>query len=306
MRVFVTGATGYIGSAVASAFSRAGHHVVGLTRAEERARALGARGVEPIVGSMDAPDVWLAAARSCSLVVHCAAEYGPRYMKLDAEVVDTLRSCAGRAVAPHTFLYTSGTWVYGDTRGERVDETSPLSPPPLVAPRVEVEKRVIDSNRDWLRTLVIRPGCVYGGSGSLTALWFKSAAKDGAARLVGDGAQRWAMIHLEDLAELYVRAGESGLGGELFNATDRSRSTVRECAVAASRAAGAGGRILPTTVAEASKSLGPVAECLAFDQHVDSSKAERMLGWRPRHTGFVDEVEQLHAAWRELTSRSVR
>ena len=147
---------------------------------------------------------------------------------------------------------------------------------------------------------------MYGGSGSLTARWFETAAHSGAAEIVGDGAQRWSMIHLDDLADLYVRAVESGRGGEVFNATDRSRSTVLACAQAASRAAGAEGRVVKTSIADAAKKLGAFAECLGFDQHIDSSKAVRLLGWQPRHAGFVDEVERLHSSWRALTHPSIR
>lgn len=303
MKIFVTGATGFIGSAVASACARGGHHVVGLTRSQGNAALLDARGIEPVVGSMDAPGSWLPRAQRCSVLVHCAAEYSARYLELDRQAVEVLSSCAGRAGAAHTLVYTSGVWVYGDTHGERVDESSELDPPLLVAPRAKTEDFVIKASHDRLHTLVIRPGCVYGGSGSLTALWFETAAKEGAARIVGEGAQRWAMIHVEDLADLYVRAGESGLRAEVFNATDRSRSTVLECASAASRAAGAGGKVAATSLADALKSLGPMAECLAFDQHVDSSKAARLLGWQPRHAGFVDQVERHHASWRALANR---
>lgn len=304
MKVFVSGATGFVGTAVSSAFVRAGHHVRGLTRSKAKADSLDARGIEPVVGSMDKPDPWLAKARECSLLVHCAAEEGARYMELDTDMVETLVACVGTLGAPHALLYTSGVWVYGDTRGERVDESSPLHPPELVAARARNEGRVLSANSERLRTIVIRPGCVYGGSGSLTGLWFKSAKKEGAARFVGQGAQRWAMIHLDDLAELYVRAGESGRGGEVFNATDRSNATVRECAAAASRAAGAEGKVATTSIAEATKRLGPVAECLAFDQHVDSSKAVRLLGWQPRHAGFIDQVERHYASWRALSKQS--
>jgi nucleoside-diphosphate-sugar epimerase len=105
------------------------------------------------------------------------------------------------------------------------------------------------------------------------------------------------MVHLDDLAELYVRAAESACAGQVFNATDRSRFSVQDCARAASRAAGAGGKVESISVAEASKTMGPMAECLALDQHVDSSKAARLLGWQPRHGGFVDGVERYFRAW---------
>ena len=306
MQVFVTGATGFIGSAVASAFARAGHQVLGLTRSQDKAASLAGREIEPIVGSIDAPDAWLARARGCSVILHCAAEYTARFLELDRQVVEQLLGLRGRPGAALTVVYTSGCWVYGDTGAKSADETTELRPPALVTARARTEERVLGAESEHLHTIVIRPGCVYGGTGSLTARWFETAAQNGAAEIVGDGAQRWSMIHLDDLADLYLCAAESGCRGEVFNASDRSRSTVLECATAAGRAAGAQGRVVKTSVADAAKKMGAFAECLGFDQHIDSSKAVRRLGWQPRHAGFVDEVERLHRSWRALTKPSVR
>ncbi len=206
---------------------------------------------------------------------------------------DASRDRSGRVL-----IATSGVWVYGDTGDGVADEAAPLDPPTHVAPRPAVDAAVLSWNGGGLRTLVIRPGCVYGGGGSLTAAWFESAARAGAARVVGDGTNRWAMVHRDDLADLYVRAAESGLGGEVLNATDRSRATVNECAAAASLAAGAEGRVEHVPVEVAVAAMGPFATCLALNQHVDSWKAVRRLGWTPRHGGFVDSAPRLYAAWK--------
>ena len=302
MRAFVTGASGFIGSAVALELARAGHEVVGLVRSPEKAGALHAGEVATVVGSIESARDWIGRAGACEVIVHAAAEHSPRAFDVDREFVRALLEAVRGAGAPRLLLYTSGVWVYGDTGGRRVDESTPPTPHPYVARRVEHERMVLAADQGPVRTLVIRPGCVYGASGSLTASWFASATKEGAARIVGDGANRWSMVHRDDLARLYVLAAESGRHGEVFNATDRSRSTVRECAEAASRAAGAGGRVASTPTAEAVKKLGAFAECLALDQHVDSGKATRLLGWQPRHAGFVDEAERCFLGWRAATA----
>jgi nucleoside-diphosphate-sugar epimerase len=297
MKIFVTGASGYIGSAVCEELARAGHEVLGLVRSEAKGRPLAAREIRPVVGTMQDPDAWIGATRDCSVLVHCAAEMSPQFHALDRQTIDALLGSPSSAPAARLVLYTSGVWVYGDTGTRTVDESTPLRPPAMPKPRAETEERVLAANTSRLRTLVLRPGCVYGGSGSLTAMWFDSAAKSGAARIVGDGSQRWAMVHRDDLALAYRLAIESSCAGEVFNVTDRSRFTVHECASAASRLAGTGA-VESLPLARATQELGSVAECLAMTQHVDSSKAARVLGWNPRHGGFVDGVERYFTAWK--------
>jgi nucleoside-diphosphate-sugar epimerase len=299
MRIFITGATGYIGAAVAAAFARKGHNVFGLVRTPAKATRLAAAEGTPVAGNLHDPDGWRHAADACDVLVHCAVEYSEKQWDVHSGTVEALIDSARRAHRPRKLLVTSGVWVYGDTGDGVADETSALVPPALVTPRPAADDRVLDANGTLLRTLVLRPGCVYGGPGGMTASWFESAVKEGAARTVGDGANRWAMVHVEDLADLYVRAAESPFGGEVFNATDRSRFTVLDCARAASLAAGADGKTVSWPLAEAATALGAAfAECLALNQHVDSSKAVRLLGWQPRHGGFVDGAERYFQAWR--------
>jgi len=304
MRIFVTGSTGFIGAAVTAAFARKGHHVFGLVRTPAKATRVAAAEATPVAGNLHDPNGWRAAADACDVLVHCAVEYTEQQWDLHSRSVEVLIDSARRAHRPRKLLVTSGCWVYGDTGHGVADETSVLAPPALVAPRPAADDRVLDANGTLLRTLVLRPGCVYGGSGGLTASWFESAVAEGASRLVGDGENRWAMIHVEDLADLYVRAAESPYGGEVFNATDRSRFTVLECARAASLAAGAGGRTVSWPLAEARKALGETyAECLALSQHLDSSKAVRLLGWQPHHGGFADGAPRYVQGWRAASGR---
>jgi len=230
--------------------------------------------------------------------VHCAAEYSPDGGDLDRETMEALLGAAGESGRTRLVIYTGGAWIYGSTGGVAVTEASPVDPPRLVAHRAAVEKMVLAANRGSTRTLVLRPGTVYGGRAGLTASWFQSAVAEGAARLLGDGSFRWCMVHVSDLADAYLKAIESPFGGEIFNVTDRSRFTVLECARAASRAAGKGGKVVHTPAEEAVAAMGDFATCLMLDQHVDSSKAVRLLRWQPRHGGFVDGVERYFLAWR--------
>jgi nucleoside-diphosphate-sugar epimerase len=127
-------------------------------------------------------------------------------------------------------------------------------------------------------------------AGAIIAASSTVPAAGRAATVVGDGTGHWSVVHLDDLAEGYLRLGESSMGGEIFNLTDRSRDTVGAMARAAASAVGFGGGVRLLPVAEALQEMGPIAECLALDQHVDSGKAVRRLGWQPRHGGFVNDV----------------
>lgn len=295
MKVFVTGATGTIGGPVARAFRREGHEVLGLARSASKARSLSAREIRPVLGALEEPETFVRAAAECDVIVHAAADAGAAMFPLDRAALETVLAAAKPGPQPKTLIYTSGTWIYGDTGGRRTDESAPLRPPAYGADRILHERLVLDA--DGIRGLVLRPGCLYGRQGSLTSMWFEGAAR-GALEIVGDGSAQWALVHQDDLADAYVRAAASGLSGEIFNVSEPSGPTVLDMARAVARTTGYAGEIRRLPVAEAVARFGPFAECLAYDQQLDSEKAERLLGWRPRHRGFVEEVGVYFEAWK--------
>jgi nucleoside-diphosphate-sugar epimerase len=294
MKIFVTGATGHIGFRVAHAFRRAGHHVLGLTRSEAGATRLDRHEIRPVLGTMQDPGSWKG-AEDASVLVHVASDSKADTWAADRAAVEGLLALAGKGASPKTLLYTSGVWVYGSTGDRLADETTPLAPLPMSLPRVETEKRVLSAA--GIKGIVMRPGCVYGYGGSMTAMWFGGAAA-GSIEVPGDGHNRWATVHADDCADAYVRAASSGLTGEIFNVTDRSRAPVRRLVTAAARAAAFKGEIRWVPLDEARRKMGGFADALALDQHVDSRKAVLRLGWQPVHGGFEDEVETYYAAWK--------
>jgi nucleoside-diphosphate-sugar epimerase len=213
----------------------------------------------------------------------------------DRTAIEALIAAGPKGPRPKTLIYTSGVWINGPTGEAAADETTPLNPLPIVAWRPAHEQAVLSATT--VRGIVLRPGCVYGKSGSLTASWFEGGQKKDLS-IVGDGRNRWAMVHADDLADAYLRVAQSGLSGEVFNVTDRSRYTVGEMATAAARAAGFSGDLRYIPLAEAAKAMGPFAEALAVDQHVSSWKLARRLGWQPQHGGFVDGARTYYQAWK--------
>ena len=296
MQVFVTGATGYIGFAVSAALRRAGYRVWGLARSETKARRLAQHEIEPIIGDLADPKTYLDVASECALLVHTGFDYAANGVAKDRTAIDTLLEAGRRGAKPKTFIFTSGAWVYGDTSDRMVDETTPPNPAKLVAWRPAHEQIVLQAA--GVRGLVIRPGDVYGGSGGLTGQWFAGPSTGNPPLVVGDGRNRPPMVHVDDLADAYVRVAESGLAAEIFNVNDQSRLTVLEMATAAARAAGYEGEVRPTPLVEARKTLGDFADALALSQHIDARKAARLLGWQPRHDGFLDDADVYYRAWK--------
>src|SRR2546422_5753802 len=208
MRVFVTGAAGYVGFAVATALRRTGHDVYGRTRAAAKAPHLARREIRPVIGDIGDPKSYADMAESCSVLVHTAFEASASAVTKDKPAVDALIEAGRRGAQPKTLIYTSGVWVHGDTGGKLVDETDPLKPIKLVAWRPAHEQLVLQAKP--VRGLVIRPGCVYGGRGRLTRAWFEAAAGGQEPTVVGAGHHRGPMGAVDELAGAHVRAARCG------------------------------------------------------------------------------------------------
>ncbi len=173
MKVFLTGATGYIGTAVAERLRAAGHQLSGLARSDQAAARLAAAGVTPIRGDFTNPAAVASGARSANAVISMATTYDA---KVDAPAVDAILDALAGSNKP--FIYTSGIWVNGDTGGIVVDETTPPEPVELVAWRKAVEDRVLASASRGVRSVVIRPAIVYGRGGGIPAGFRDSARKE--------------------------------------------------------------------------------------------------------------------------------
>ncbi len=294
MRIFITGATGYIGFNVAMEFRRAGHEVFGLARSAVKAQPLLHNEIRPVIGSMEEPGSYLKAAASCSVLIHAASDASAQ-AEMDRKTIEALASTANNGAQPKTLIYTSGVWVHGDTKCEYIDETCPLAPAKLVAWRPAVE--TIDAQRSRRARDCDSPRMRLWKGGRPYGMWFAGANTGQALDVIG-GRNHWAIVHVSDLAVGYRLIAESGLSGEVFDLVDSSRETVGEMAAAAAKAAGntAGVRFIP--LAQAAQKMGDFAECLALDQHVDAGKARRLVGWSPRHRGFASDAGLYYASWK--------
>ena len=299
MKVFVTGGTGFIGSAVVRELVRAGHDVTTLSRSAEKGEPLRREGADIVLGELGDPSTYKAAAAEADAIIHAAFDYAAT-VETDATAIETLIRAArtheeGKEALALSLVYTSGCWVLGDTGGEPADESFPLHPAEIVEWRPAHERTVLEAAGNGLATAVIRPGMVYGGSGSVTAGLFLSAEEESASAYVGDGENRWSMVHREDLARLYRMILEARAPGVLHG-VDGHPVRVREAARAASMAAGAGGATRSLPIEEARATMGPMADALVMDQWLVGRRSAE-LGWAPERASFVEEAA---SAYEEL------
>jgi nucleoside-diphosphate-sugar epimerase len=285
MNVFLTGATGYIGSVVAENLIAAGHSVTGLARSDASAGKMSLKGIMPVRGDLTSPAALAEGTRAVDGVIHAGTTNDGR---LDSEAVRAMLDTVRGTGKP--FIYTSGIWVLGNTGKTPADESAPLNPIALVAWRPAVEGMVLESAKQGVRAIVIRPAIVFGRGGGIPADLVKSARETGAARYVGDGLNRWPTVHVHDLADLFTRALDRAAPGTLLHAVDDTAFRVKEIAEAASDAASAGGRTGSWPLEEARKSLGPYADALVLDQWISAGKAKRTLGWNPREKSVLEDL----------------
>lgn len=292
MKIFLTGATGYIGSAVLGALLRGGHEVTALVRDPEKADGVARRGVKPVIGELSKPASYSGIAQSCDAIIHAARDHSTRGPKVDREAIGTLLASAGQRAASGkaaAFVYTSEVWVLGDTQGAATEDY-PVNPPALVAWRPEHERLVLESV-PGVRTAVIRPAVVYGGARGIIGDLLKDAA-NGLVRVVGDGHNHWPCIYDRDLADLYVRVATHDDGLGTFHANDEADERVSDIVDAIANQAPMRPDVRNVPLPEARKKMGPYADALALDQIVRSRRA-RALGWAPTLHSVAGNVARL-------------
>ncbi len=295
MRIFLTGATGYIGGSVAAGLISAGHDVIGLVRSETAAAQARDRGIEPLIGSLEDGPLLREGARGSDAVVNAAnADH-----RGAAEAL--LEELAG---SEKLFLHTSGSSIVGTRAGgeptDKVyDETTSLQPSPARVARVALNRDILAATDKGLRAVVVCPSLIYGlGRGvkphSMQVPWLiELARKQGAAKHIGSGGNIWSNVHIDDLVALYLLALEKAPAGAFYFA-ENGENSMREVCQAISRMLGFGGGSEAMTVEEAAAEWGegPANDTMASNSRVRALRARQELGWAPEAASLIEEIER--------------
>lgn len=286
MKVFLTGATGYIGTAVTDALKAAGHALTGMARNEESAKKLGIRGLTVVQAELTDKETITTVARTCDAVIHMAATNDANMASSDRATVEAILDALSGANKP--FIYTSGVWVLGQTGASAADEATPAANPlPIVAWRPAHEQLALTAKA--MKGMVLRPGIVYGRGGGIPAMWVASAAS-GTVRYIGKGDQQWPTVHVEDLADLYVKALAKPAAGAIWHGIS-GQVQVGKLAEAAAKSGGMNATAASMPLEEARKAMGPFADALAANQVIAAEKTKQALGWKPSRPGILEDVK---------------
>jgi nucleoside-diphosphate-sugar epimerase len=291
MRVFVTGGTGTIGSAVVAELLGNGHTVLALARSQESAQTLQDAGAEVLRGGLADLDVLRAGTGKTEGVISLA--FGRDYGSADALAASIAEEGAAMAVLGEELIGTdrpivtvSGTpWI----PGRESTESDPLPTEGPVGGRARSVNALLDLATHGVRATAVRmPRTVHNeGQGGFAGLLTNAARRTGVAGYPGDGAQRWPAVHALDAAVLFRLALESAPGGTAWHAVADEGDAVRDIA-------GVIGRRLGLPVASMPEdTFGPFGSIFAMDQPASSTHTRQALGWEPTHPSLLADLENI-------------
>lgn len=298
MRIFITGASGFAGYYAAIRLAGAGHHVTGLVRNPDQPRlnVLRLHEVQLAVGDVSQPDTYRDHLEASQVIIHALLDKR-KPMETDQALFGAIAGLTHHAGTARRFIYTTGCSIFGKAGVRIMDEMVEPNPQHFLAFRRRMEQEALALNGSATGVVVVRPGFMYGNDGfnSQATDWFEMGERgEGVYR--GDKEKAWSWIHVADLAEAYVLAvqADRGIDGELFNLADALHPQCVDVMTRCVRVAGYTGPITFEGPLEGNNTS------TWFDQNelITSEKANRMLGWWPKHRGIMEDAPAAYAAWK--------
>jgi nucleoside-diphosphate-sugar epimerase len=293
MRVFLTGATGFIGAAIIPELINAGHQVLGLTRSEAGAKALAAAGAETHRGTLEDLKSLRSGAAMSDGVIHCAFDHDfsnfVANCEKDRRAIETLGDALAGSDRP--LVITSGTGMGNAAPGQPAteDHFNPNHPNPRKASELagtSVAERGV--NVSVVRLPQVHDPVKQG----LITYAVQIAREKGVSAYLGDGQNRWPAVHVLDAARLYRLALEKQEPGSRYHAVAEEGVPVRDVAEALGR--GLKVPVVSLSPEEASAYFGWLGAFAGLDMPASSALTQQRLGWRPTGPGLIADLEQMH------------
>jgi nucleoside-diphosphate-sugar epimerase len=295
LKIFVTGASGFIGGSIAAHLARAGHQVRGLIRKPEHSAELRRLGIEPVIGTLDDHALLSAEAQAADAVVNAASSDHEGAVRA---LID------GLAGSDKVLLHTSGSSIVGDASGGEAGEARIYHEDALPTPsadkaaRVAIDQLVLDAAQRKVRSAVLCNTLIYGhgavaGSASVQLpRLVRQAQKSGVVRHVGSGGNIWSNVHIDDVAELYRLALDKTPAGT-FYFVESGEASFRDMSAAIARAMKLGApQNWPLEDAKEEWGYEMASYGLGSNSRVRGERARKLLGWQPQRTSVIDWIER--------------
>jgi len=303
MKVFITGATGYVGGSVATGLLERGDEVIGLARSEQAAAALRKRHIEPLPGELNAYTPFVEVAKRVDAVINAANSDNPFVVHA---LLDGLKG-SGKTLIQTSGSSVVGSYDNGEPSERTFDEDTPFTPEPEKAGRVAIDQSVLAAANDGVRSIVIRPTLIYGRGIGVAAASIQLpklidvARKARVPRHVGRGVNIWSNVHIADVVDLYLLALDRAPAGSLFYA-ENGEASFKSVAQSIGRMLGLGEQTQDWPIGDAVEELGPGAYLSFGSNSRVRGKRSRALGWKPKQGTLADEIER--GVYAEMHGRS--
>ena len=289
MRVFLTGATGFIGSHVIPELLRRGHQVLGLTRSDAGAQALEAAGVAVHRGDLEGPETLASGAAAADAVIHCAFDHNFETFFENTKKDERNIAAMGEVLegTNKPILITSGVGIGTPLNGGPATEDvlNPRHANPRIA--TELAGAALTARRIDVRTIRLPQVHDTTKAGLVTPL-LAEARRAGAVAYLGEGQTRWSAAHVSDVAKLYVLALEKGEPGARYHASVEEGVTARAIAEAIGK--GAGLPVRSIAADEVNRYFGWMAPFAALDMSASSAWTRARLGWEPTGPDLITDL----------------